>query len=152
MKKVVGLIVMLVMAIMMMTTVMADEIVHGDYCGSDIFSWVEEWAKCQGYEEYLDCDVDDLNRYYGYGVVDVDSFERIYEIECNKDNMIKVILDEYEGVNVQIKTVGFYDGYEVNLMIAESDGRMAIGYTYYEGNEIPYYYGELLFMAYSNEY
>ena len=153
MKKVTMILMVLVMMVMMSAAMASEDIIRpteNEYLYmSDVMGYIEYWAEQNGYSKYLQEYKDENGTWYGYGVVDADSFERLYECEFNEENMKKVAHEVFDGT-VEIKTVGDYEGFSVKIMTAESDTQ-PVGYQYIDGKEIPYYAGQMLFMAYGNE-
>ena len=144
MKKLVGIFMVMVFLVSM-NVALADRIVK-DY-GSRVQDFVEEWMRIQNKDEkYFKRTTDDNGYYYGYGALSVKEFENHYGIEWNDESMCKMYSEEYENLEIDIKTIGFYEGYNVYLMKAKSTD--PIGYVYEYGEAYPFYMGEMIYMAY----
>ena len=152
MKKVVMVLIMLVMVIMAVAANAAEDIVRSDneiIYGSTVQGWIEEWAKKNGYEEYLASCMDENGVWRGYGVIDADAFEEMYGFEVSDENLIKVAHEASDKVEIEIRYVGEYEGFAIKVMKCFSNGEQIIGYDDYDGTEIPYYSGEMLYMVWS---
>lgn len=149
MKKVIGIFMMMVMVFLVfsMNVSLAENRIVEGYYGSTVQDFLEEWMRVQKVDEkYYNNETNEFGYFYGHGVVSVDDFEEQFGIEWNNNNMYNVLSENYENLEFEIKTVGFYEGYNVYLMKAKSTD--PIGWTYSYGEQYPYYEGEMLFMAY----
>ena len=147
MKKVMGIFMVMVMvflAISMNTSLAENRIVEG-YYGSTVQGFVEEWMRAQKKDERYFNRTTVNEYYYGYGVLLVNEFEELYGVEWNDESMRKVLSEHYGNLEMEIKTIGFYEGYNVYLMKAKSTD--PIGYYYSYGEQYPYYEGEMIYMA-----
>lgn len=148
MKKVVGIfltMVMVFLAISMNVSLAENRIVEG-YYGSRVQDFVEEWMRGQKKDDkYFDNTVDEFGYFYGHGVILVDEFEEEFGIEWNDESMYKVLSEHYNNLELEIKTIGFYEGYNVYLMKAKSTDPIGNYYSY--GEAYPYYEGEMIYMA-----
>lgn len=148
MKKVIGIfmaMVMVFLVISMNVSLAENKIVEG-YYGSTVQDFVEEWMRAQKKDEmYFNNTTNDFGYFYGHGVILVKEFEETYGVEWNDESMYKVLSDNYDNLELEIKTIGFYEGYNVYLMKAKSTD--PIGYTYYYGERHSYYEGEMIYMA-----
>ena len=148
MKKVVGIflaMVMVFLVISMNVSLAENKIVEG-YYGSTVQDFVEEWMRAQKKDEkYFSNTTDDFGYFYGHGVILVEEFEETYGVKWNDESMYKVLSDNYDNLELEIKTIGFYEGYNVYLMKAKSTDPIGYGYSY--GEQYPYYEGEMIYMA-----
>lgn len=148
MKKVIGIfltMVMVFLVISMNVSLAENKIVEG-YYGSTVQDFVEEWMRAQKKDEmYFNNTTNDFGYFYGHGVILVKEFEETYGVKWNDESMYKVLSDNYDNLELEIKTIGFYEGYNVYLMKAKSTD--PIGYAYNYGERYPYYEGEMIFMA-----
>jgi len=147
MKKVIGIFMAMVMVFLVisMNVSLADEIVKG-YYGSEVQDFLEEWMRAQQKDEkYFKDTTDEFGYYYGHGVVLADEFEKLYGVEWNEESMYDVLSEHYENLELEVTTIGFYEGYNVYLMKAKSTE--PVGYKYSYGEEEPYYEGEMIFMV-----
>ena len=151
MKKVICIFMMMVMvflAISMNVSLAENRIVEG-YYGSTVQDFLEDWMRAQKVDEkYFINETNDFDYFYGHGVVAVDDFENDFGVEWNNENMYKVLSEHYKNLEFEVKTIGFYEGYNVYLMKAKSTD--PIGWTYSYGEQYPYYEGEMMFMAFTN--
>ena len=148
MKKVIGVfltMVMVFLVISMNVSLAENKIVEG-YYGSTVQDFVEEWMRAQKKDEkYFNNTVNEFGYFYGHGVMLVNEFEETYGIEWNNESMEKVLAEHYSNLEFEVKTIGFYEGYNVYLMKAKSTD--PIGYTYSYGEQYPFYEGEMIYMA-----
>ena len=148
MKKVIGIfmaMVMVFLVISMNVSLAENKIVEG-YYGSTVQDFVEEWMRAQKKDEkYFNNTTDDFGYFYGHGVILVEEFEETYGVKWNDESMYKVLSDNYDNLELEIKTIGFYEGYNVYLMKAKSTDPIGYGYSY--GEQYPYYEGEMIYMA-----
>lgn len=148
MKKVIGIfmaMVMVFLVISMNVSLAENKIVEG-YYGSTVQGFVEEWMRAQKKDEkYFNNTIDDFGYFYGHGVILVEEFEETYGVKWNDESMYKVLSDNYDNLELEIKTIGFYEGYNVYLMKAKSTDPIGYGYSY--GEQYPYYEGEMIYMA-----
>ena len=148
MKKVIGifLTMVLVFLVLSMNVSLAENKIVKGYCGSEVQGFVEEWMRSQKIDEkYYDNTADEFGYFYGHGVMLVDEFEESFGVEWNDESMYKVLSEHYNNLEFEVKTIGFYEGFNVYLMKAKSTD--AIGYYYSYGEQYPYYEGEMIYMA-----
>jgi len=133
------------LAMAFITDVNAEEIVK-DHSYGEVYDWIEEWAKLYGYEEFVDYNnkLDENACYHGYGVIDNSDFVDVYGVDYSNDSCIEVLAQHYDGLKIEITTVGFYEGYSVFLMKASANE--PIGYGYWDDERVDYYSGEMLYM------
>lgn len=148
MKKVIGIfmaMVMVFLVISMNVSLAENRIVEG-YYGSTVQDFLEEWMRTQKKDEkYFNNRTNEFGYFYGHGVVVVNEFEDHWGCCWSNESMYKVLSEHYKNLELEIKTIGFYEGYDVYLMKAKSTD--PIGYTYYYGEQYPYYEGEMIYMA-----
>lgn len=143
MKKVIGIFLMMVILVSM-NVALAERTIEG--IGSEVQTIIEEWMRIQNKDEkYFNNTVNEFGYYYGHGVMLVNEFEKEYGVEWNDESMEKVLSNEYDNLELEIKTIGFYEGHNVYLMKAKSTD--PIGYYYSYGEAYPYYEGEMIYMA-----
>ena len=142
MKKLVAVLMVLVM-VFAIGIASSEKVVP--YTGSRVYGWLEEWCRAQGYEEYLGYGAIDDNGYYrGIGVVSNKSFKEQYGTDFNEESAYATLAGVYDGLEMYIKTIGFYEGYEVYKMVAKADE--PIGTVNMEGTPVEYCAGEMIFM------
>lgn len=146
MKKVIG--IMLVMVIIAIITTMysanADTIVK-EHDAYDVINWVDEWAEQNGYEYYIENQgrlVDDC--FIARGVVVNQDFINRYGVEFDIHTCEDALEKEYGPIDMSIRKVGEYEGYDVFVMTAKAE--VPIGTCYKDDNVIEYYETNMLFM------
>ena len=146
MKKVIGIFMVMVFLVFSMNVSLAETRIVEGYYGSTVQGFVEEWMRAQKIDEkYFNNTADEFGYYYGHGVMLVDEFEKEFGIEWNDESMYKVFSELYKNLEFEVKTIGFYEGYNVYLMKAKATD--PIGYEYSYGEQYPYYEGEVIYMA-----
>ena len=148
MKKVIGIFISMVMVFLVfsMNVSLAENRIVEGYYGSTVQDFLEDWMKTQKVDErYFNNTINEFGYYYGHGVVVANYFEDDYGIEFNDESMRKVLSDNFKNLELEIKTIGMYEGYNVYLMKAKSTD--TIGYYYSYGNKYEYYEGEMIYMV-----
>ena len=143
MKKVFGILMIVVMMAMMLGTALANEIVYsedGDYA----CELVREFVDCQGYDDHS-CHRVLGSILYGYGVVHKEEFEEMSGMEWSVENFEKYCKEDWEVCEVHTKCIGEIEGYNVYLSEQQSVTKV-LGTQ----NGENYYCISVVFMVYSN--
>lgn len=146
MKKLVGMMMAIVMVFAVVYSAAGERVVT-DHYAYEVLDWTEEWCKKNGYEQYVENDytLDENGCFHGIGVMVLEDCRAAYGEDFNLDDCERILSQFYKGVEIEIRTIGFYEGYEVMLMRAKAED--PIGQVYRNGEPIDYYKGELIFMV-----
>ena len=150
MKKVIGLMMVLVMVFMVMVTALADN--PKGYSENEIHSMLVEWINDQYGREYFDRDIEN-GVYYTYGVLNGPYVNEL----TGKDYITPEVIEnlyydcknygyDWDVMDASVKLVGFYEGYDVYTLTIKTN-TVPLG-TYCEEE---YYNVNLVFMVYEEE-
>ena len=141
MKKVIGIFMTMVMVFVFVSMAVSEN--PKGYSGSEVYTMVEEWARAQHKDNYLDSKVID-GSYCTCGVIETSDFKELTGNDFTVDELVDVYYHsrdygfDWDVTNASVKLVGFYEGYDVyelnintNLPIGTYDGE-----DYYNGNVI----------------
>lgn len=150
MKKVIGLMMVLVMVFMVMVTALADN--PKGYSESEINSMLVEWIINQCGSDYFDRGIEN-GVYYTYGVLNGPYVNEL----TGKDYITPEVIEnlyydcenygyDWDVMNASVKLVGFYENYDVYTLTIKTN-TVPLG-TYCEEE---YYNVNLVFMVYEEE-
>lgn len=115
--------------------------------GSEVCTMLEDWMDSipDDYSNYKEHKIEEGVEYC-YGVIDEAGFQREYELELGYETIKRVYEDHFgSGVEVEIKTVGMYEDWDVYELHIKSDTPIED----YEGQEL--YEGRLVFMVWRED-
>ena len=154
MKKVIGILLLVVVMVVMVATVLANDTTvkaeefEGIVYDNDryvVMDMLEDWCKSVGDTRALDRTFDENGYFRGCGILIANEFVDEFGVECNIDNM-KQILAGNGITECSIVKAGYSDDYAVYKMEVKSED-VELG-TVYEDNEWKSYYeGFMYFMV-----
>lgn len=143
MKKVIGLMMVLVMMFAFMSNVYAKEI--ADVSASEGYGMVKEWAEAQGWIDWYNEQADSFV-VHGCGAVSVKDYESETGMDWSMDNFEQSIIDHFDLCECRIKQVGEIEGNNIYIIEAQSETTV-LGKIWNDDKIEEFYCVSMLFMV-----